>query len=109
MQYHIYALAYRYKMSLQHMILGVLKYGPISGYDLNKAFQASIQHFWETEQSLIYRALYKMQDFGWVESESVAQDNAPAKKLYRLTESGRAELKRWLTEALPMPALHEGW
>ncbi|MBI1260022.1 MAG: PadR family transcriptional regulator [Chloroflexi bacterium] len=96
-------------MSLQHLILGVLKYQPLSGYDLNKAFQVSVQHFWDTEQSQIYRALYKMHEQGWVEIERVEQISAPDKKVYRLTDAGWTELRRWLAEPLTFPALHEGW
>jgi len=96
-------------MSLPHLVLGILKYGPMSGYDLNKAFQASVQHFWNTEQSQIYRALYRLREDGWVAVEVVPQENAPNKKLYRLTDSGRAELHRWLAQPQPAPALHEGW
>jgi PadR family transcriptional regulator AphA len=96
-------------MSLQHLILGVLKYQPTSGYDLNKAFQVSVQHFWDTDQSQIYRALYKMLDLGWVAVEVIEQSDAPDKKLYRLTQAGWAELLRWLAAPMPMPALHEGW
>ncbi len=96
-------------MSLQHLVLGVLKYGPMSGYDLNKAFQASVQHFWDTDQSLIYRALYRLHEAGWVDVEVVPQEMSPAKKLYRLTDAGRAELLRWLQTPRPIPALHEDW
>jgi PadR family transcriptional regulator, regulatory protein AphA len=96
-------------MSLPHMILGILKYRALSGYDLNKAFQASIQHFWNTEQSQIYRALHKMHEQGWVRIEHVAQADVPDKKLYHLTEVGRAELQRWIVSSIPIPTLHEGW
>ncbi|MEO1643977.1 MAG: PadR family transcriptional regulator, partial [Chloroflexota bacterium] len=48
-------------MSLQHILLGLLSDEPGSGYDLNKRLQAEGQHFWTTDQSQIYRALYKMQ------------------------------------------------
>ncbi|MBW7881957.1 MAG: PadR family transcriptional regulator [Caldilineaceae bacterium] len=96
-------------MSLQHLILGLLKYAPMSGYDLNKAFQASVQHFWNTEQSLIYRALYKMADLGWVEYEQQIQDHLPNKKLYRLTEAGRAEFRRWLATPQSSLSFHEAW
>ncbi len=96
-------------MSLQHLILGVLKYGATSGYDLHKAFGASVQHFWETDQSQIYRALYKMHELGWIDVEIVTQASSPAKKVYSLTEAGWAELRRWLAAPLPIPTLHEGW
>lgn len=96
-------------MSLQHLILGVLKYGPLSGYDLNKAFQASVEHFWNTEQSQIYRALYRMHEAGWVEIEQVVQENLPSKKVYHLTEAGQKELQRWLATPLGLASIHEGW
>lgn len=96
-------------MSLPHMILGILSYRGLSGYDLNKAFQASVQHFWNTEQSQIYRALHKLHEQGWVGIEHVAQEDAPDKKIYHLTEQGRAELHRWIVAPQPIPTLHEGW
>lgn len=96
-------------MSLQYLILGILKYGPASGYELNKAFQASAQHFWHTEQSQIYRALYRLEDEGWVEVEEIIQDGVPNKKEYRLTSNGRTELHRWLVETKSLTAVREAW
>jgi DNA-binding PadR family transcriptional regulator len=96
-------------MSLQYLILGLLKYGPLSGYDLNKAFQASVQHFWNTEQSQIYRALHKLAETGWVEVETIVQADLPNKKLYRLTQAGYAELQRWLATPVPIVTVHEAW
>ena len=96
-------------MSLQHLILGVLKYHPLTGYDLNKAFQSSVQHFWNTDQSQIYRALYKLHEHGWIEVEISVQADAPIKKLYTLTEAGQAELHRWLATPAPLASIHEAW
>jgi PadR family transcriptional regulator AphA len=96
-------------MSLQHLTLGLLKYGPLTGYDLNKAFQASVQHFWNTEQSQIYRALHKLAANGWVEVETIVQADLPNKKLYRLTAAGHAELQRWLATPALLAAIHEAW
>ena len=96
-------------MSLQHLILGVLKYRPLTGYDLNKAFQSSIQHFWNTDQSQIYRALYKLYEQGWIDIEVSAQADSPLKKLYSLTETGHAELYRWLSTPAPLASIHEAW
>lgn len=96
-------------MSLYHLTLGLLKYGALSGYDLNKAFQASVYHFWNTEQSQIYRALHKLAENGWVEVETIVQADLPNKKLYRLTASGRAELERWLATPVAPAPNHEAW
>jgi DNA-binding PadR family transcriptional regulator len=68
-----------------------------------------VQHFWNTEQSQIYRALHKMKDSGWVEVEHIVQENVPDKKVYHLTSAGREELRRWLAEPQPLLTFHEGW
>ena len=42
-------------MSLEYAILGFLCYKPLSGYDLKKIFDNSVQHFWPADQGQIYR------------------------------------------------------
>ena len=83
-------------MSLQHILLGLLNDMPSSGYDLNKRLQAEAQHFWVTDQSQIYRALYKMQEEGWVNFELVLQQENPNKKVYHITDMGKLELESWI-------------
>lgn len=85
-------------MSLQHILLGLLHQESGSGYDLNKRLQVKGQHFWTTDQSQIYRALYKMQDVGWVAFETIIQEDSPNKKVYHITDDGIVELKRWLSQ-----------
>ncbi len=88
-------------MSLEHAILGFLRYGPLSGYDLKKAFDVSVHHFWPADQAQIYRTLARMAERGWVEMEVVHQENHPNRKVYRITGAGEEELRRWLTTPLP--------
>ncbi len=88
-------------MSLEHAILGFLNYKPFSGYDLKKAFDTSIQHFWPADQSQIYRTLARLAKRGWAEVELVQQEDRPNRKVYSITETGQAELQRWLTRPLP--------
>ena len=87
-------------MSLSHLILGLLTDGDFTGYDLNKVFQDTVGHFWTTDQSQIYRALHKMSDKGWVDAETVIQEDNPNKKVYSITSTGLDELKQWLTKPL---------
>lgn len=96
-------------MSLQHMLLGMLKDEPQSGYDLNKVFQYVIQYFWTTEQSQIYRALHQMREKGWVKIEHIIQEDNPNKKVYHLTETGREELNRWLRDPHPSAPARMVW
>jgi len=47
---------------------------------------------------MLYHHLKKMEKSGWVVSSVEQQSSRPARQVYDLTESGRAELNRWLSE-----------
>ncbi len=89
-------------MSLKHAILGFLSFKSLSGYDLKKAFDRSVQHFWPANQSQIYRELSDLHDQGWVTQEVVERDGQLDKKIYHITEDGQEVLQEWL--ATPLPA-----
>ena len=89
-------------MSLDFAILGFLNYRPYTGYDLKKIFDTSIRHFWPADQSQIYRTLSKLTESGWSEMEKVPQDDRPDRKVYTITEAGRAELLRWISGPPPL-------
>lgn len=84
-------------MELKHAILGLLSIRPMSGYDLNRAFAGSVAHFWHADQSQIYRALDRLTAAGAIETEVIAQDGRPDRKVHAPTELGRAELDAWLS------------
>ena len=88
-------------MSLKHAILGFLSYQPFSGYDLKKAFDSSVRHFWPANQSQIYRTLAQMTDEGLVEMEVIEREERLDMKIYSITKAGRAELHNWLATPLP--------
>lgn len=96
-------------MPLSHAILGFLDYRPMTGYDLKKYFDQSIAHFWSTTQSHIYQALENLEKEGFVASRLIPQEGKPNRKQYQITETGQAELHRWLTSPLPMGQVREGW
>jgi PadR family transcriptional regulator, regulatory protein AphA len=88
-------------MSLKHAILGFLSFAPFSGYDLKKAFDRSVRHFWPANQSQIYRTLAELDEQGFVEKEVVAREERLDMKIYSITEKGRTELHKWLSTPLP--------
>jgi PadR family transcriptional regulator, regulatory protein AphA len=88
-------------MSLDFAILGFLNYHPYTGYDLKKIFDTSIRHFWPADQSQIYRTLSRLTENGWAEMEKVQQEDRPDRKVYHITDAGRAELLRWLSGPPP--------
>ena len=83
-------------MSLDYAILGFLNYHAYTGYDLKKIFDTSVQHFWPADQSQIYRTLARLTDRSLVEVQRVPQEDRPDRKVYHITQSGRAELLKWL-------------
>ncbi|WGX94954.1 PadR family transcriptional regulator [Nocardioides sp. L-11A] len=90
-------------MALEHAILVSLSERAASGSDLVRRFDASIGFFWSATHQQIYRVLGRMEGDGWISSETVAQPGHPArngqrKKLYDVTDAGRAELARWIGE-----------
>lgn len=85
-------------MSLKHGILGLLNYGPMTGYELMKVFNDSLQFFWNAQTSQIYRELDTLERKGWVSAEHIMQTDKPNKKVFNVTDSGRKELVRWLDD-----------
>jgi DNA-binding PadR family transcriptional regulator len=88
-------------MSLKHAILGFLSFAPLTGYDLKKAFDRSVRHFWPANQSQIYRTLAQLDEEGLVEKEVIEREERLDLKRYSITSAGRAELHRWLSTPLP--------
>ncbi|CAB1250764.1 PadR family transcriptional regulator [Ruminococcaceae bacterium BL-6] len=88
-------------MSLKHGLLGLLNYGPMTGYELDRAFRDSLDFFWHAQTSQIYRELNAMERLGWLKSEIVVQTDRPNKRRYSITGPGRSELQSWLKESIP--------
>lgn len=89
-------------MSLEYAILGFLNYHPYTGYDLKKIFDTSIRHFWPADQSQIYRTLNRLTEQGFAEMEKVPQEDRPDRKLYHITDAGRAALRTWISGPPPL-------
>lgn len=84
-------------MSLEHILLGALE-KPQSGYDLKQWFDEVFGFFWSADQSQIYRTMARLEGDGLVSSKQAASALGPAKRNYRTTAKGRAELRRWLLD-----------
>ena len=86
----------------QYALLGLLSRGSHSGYDLKKQIESSIGHFWRESYGQIYPNLKLLERTGHVTSELERQEGRPDKKVYTITNAGRAALERWL-EGSPKP------
>lgn len=78
-----------------------------SGYELARRFDRSIGYFWAATHQQIYRTLRAMEDDGWVHVTPVVQQGRPDKKVYTVSDAGRAELARWIADpAQPVSSRH---
>ncbi|MGL5434948.1 MAG: PadR family transcriptional regulator [Lachnospiraceae bacterium] len=88
-------------MSLKHGILGFIKYGVDTGYELNKTFRDSLDNFWHATASQIYRELAWLEAHEMVTAQEQVQTGKPNKKLYQITAKGEQELQQWLASGVP--------
>lgn len=88
------------EMPAEHAILGLLSTddGSGHGYDLARNFSDGqpLAAVLRLEPGMLYHHLKKMEKAGWVTSAVAPQPSRPPRQVYRVTESGRAELDRWL-------------
>ena len=91
---------YAAAVTLPHAILVSLCEQSGSGYELARRFDRSIGYFWAATHQQIYRTLRTMEADGWVDVDVIAQRGRPDKKVYDVTDDGRAELTRWIAEPL---------
>lgn len=98
-QYGVQNNCYEYApFMLTHILLGFLNYGPMTGYELKSVMDHSTQHFWHAQHSQIYTTLRKLREQGLVWSEEPDEDDPLNRRVYHLTDAGRAELQRWLSQ-----------
>ena len=94
-------------MSLRSAILASLVDGEMSGYELSKAFDATVANFWTATSQQVYRELDRMADDGVVVGRLVPQDGRPDKRLFRLTDTGRDALREVCAHTPRTPAIRD--
>ncbi len=80
----------------KYAILGLLSWGPMSGYDIKKAAEQSISNFWNESYGQIYPILKRLAAEGLATASVEKQVGKPDRYVYALTEKGRQALQRWL-------------
>jgi DNA-binding PadR family transcriptional regulator len=82
-------------MALRHAVFAALLEGEASGYQLAKRFDVSVANFWSTTPQQLYRELDRLEAEGLVRARLVRQTRRPDKRVFTLTDTGRAELHRF--------------
>jgi PadR family transcriptional regulator AphA len=79
-------------------VLGLLSFGPRSGYELKKAAEAGVGYVWTAAKSHVYGVLPRLVDGGFATTRRVAQERRPDKHVYRITKKGERAFHAWLEE-----------
>ncbi|WP_238017523.1 PadR family transcriptional regulator [Dactylosporangium sp. AC04546] len=83
-------------MSLRYALLGLLADEPASGYDLARKFERNLRRYaWHAQHSQIYPELNRLAADGLAE---VVEEGPRGRRTYAITETGRADLRRWVLD-----------
>jgi DNA-binding PadR family transcriptional regulator len=82
-------------VALRHAVLAALLEGDASGYQLAKRFDVSVANFWSATPQQLYRELEGLEAEKLVRARLVRQQRRPDKRVFTLTDQGRAELHRF--------------
>jgi DNA-binding PadR family transcriptional regulator len=94
-------------MALRHALLAALLEGEASGYQLAKRFDVSVANFWSATPQQLYRELDRVEAEGLVHARLVRQQRRPDKRVFTLTDAGRAELHRYTAAPAKPVALRD--
>jgi PadR family transcriptional regulator, regulatory protein AphA len=78
-----------------YVILGMLAWGPRSGYDIKAAVDKSVRFFWAASYGQIYPEVKRLSEAGLIEGEP---RGGRRRTVYRITDLGAEALEAWLAE-----------
>ena len=91
-----------------YIILGMLTYRELSGYDIKQLLEKSIRHFYTIPaKSQIYTELRRLESLGYATVNEIPQTRRPDKWLYHITPKGRKEMQRWLAATTVPPDVYK--
>ena len=79
--------------TLDLLILKTLTWGPAHGYTIARWIQQLTDDVLQVGEGSLYPALHRLEEQGWVDSEWRRSENNRKAKFYKLTTSGRAQLR----------------
>jgi transcriptional regulator len=79
--------------TLDLLILKALSLEPLHGVGISRRITQITREAFQVSFGSLFPSLHRMEEKGWVEAEWGASENCRRAKYYRLTSSGRAQLK----------------
>jgi DNA-binding PadR family transcriptional regulator len=93
---------------VRYPILALLADQPAHGYELKQAFDDRFGAVWPPiNAGQIYNTLAALERDNLVRGQDVPQRGAPSRRVYELTDEGRAAFEGWIREPSASPKLKE--
>jgi DNA-binding PadR family transcriptional regulator len=86
-------------------LLGLVSIRPMYGYEIGHHFDRALSPFWTVPRTQIYPKLRGLEKRGLVVSTRVQQDAKPNRRVYEITDAGRARLLEWMRGAINWPEM----
>ena len=88
----------------EYAILGLLEGQPMYGYEMFQQFQSgTLRQIVHLEMSQMYAFLKKLERLEYIEAELEPQGIRPPRRIFHLTDPGRAVFLEWLTTPVERP------
>jgi len=86
----------------------MLSIQPMSGYDIRKAIDESVAHFWRESYGQIYPTLKQLAAQGLIAPKAGQKRDRANRRVFALTAKGKAQLREWLArQPGTQPPRHE--
>ncbi|HKN69189.1 MAG TPA: PadR family transcriptional regulator [Gemmatimonadaceae bacterium] len=79
--------------TLDALVLKTLSAGARHGYAIARSIEQATEDVIQVEEGSLYPALYRMEKRGWIEADWGTSETGRRAKLYRLTNTGRKQLR----------------
>lgn len=78
-----------------HIVLGMLRLGSRSGYEIRRSAELSLRHFWSISPPQVYGELAKLEDAKLIRGADDPRGNRQ-RRTFRITTAGERALRDWL-------------
>lgn len=79
--------------TLDMLILKTLSLEPMHGFGIARRIEQITQHIFKVNAGSLLTALQRLERSGWLDADWQVTENSRRAKVYRLTQTGRKQLK----------------
>lgn len=87
-------------LSMEYALLGFLRDGPSYPYEVHQQLErtAMLHMVWNLKQRQTYALLERLEEAGYLASETVLQGRKPPRRMLQLTATGQVAFQAWVVQ-----------